>query len=306
MGSPGADFRTRDVGEAEEHLRAQYGDLRLSNEPLEFAQRVQGDAALGIADFHYGGRLVVGGDVEFVTVVTAPVGSYSWDIGPHHGVSSREPVLVEPGAPVAFRIEHLSMTAVTFDPVLLRSTAAALFADDDVRLRFRAPTSRSPRLGMLWAGLVRLARESDPGSLVSASAAGALRRLLLTGFDLADRGTRRRASALGRWLGYRRAVQFIDDHVSLPITLVDIATASGLSRDDLDTAFRTHARSGGTALDHLRRARLAAAHLDLLGSDPASARLDEIAARWGFSTRGRFGRLYREEFGVDPRSTFGG
>ena len=97
----------------------------------------------------------------------------------------------------------------------------------------------------------------------------------------------------------RRARVFIDEHLTEPITVADIAAASGLSARGLTTAFRREL--GTTPMAVLRAGRLAGAHRQLVASDPtAGDTVAAIANRWGFSNPGRFSLLHRAEFGTDP------
>lgn len=99
--------------------------------------------------------------------------------------------------------------------------------------------------------------------------------------------------------GYGRACTFIDDHASLPITIDDIAEAAGLSAGQRDAAIRAHSPLSGTR-QALNRARLDAAHHDLVGGDPTHGDTVRcIALRWGFLP-GTFTRAYRRAYGINP------
>jgi transcriptional regulator GlxA family with amidase domain len=99
----------------------------------------------------------------------------------------------------------------------------------------------------------------------------------------------------------RRALAFIDDHAGEPITLAEIAAAAGLSPRGLQDAFRR--RLGSTPMAELQRVRLAGAHDELEREDPASARVEEIARRWGFAHPSRFAAVYRRQYGELPSQT---
>jgi AraC-like DNA-binding protein len=96
----------------------------------------------------------------------------------------------------------------------------------------------------------------------------------------------------------RRAVEYIDAHAGEPITLADIAEAARVSPRALQLAFRR--RFGVTPTGYLRRVRLEGAHRDLLGADPESTTVADVAARWGFGPSSRFSAFYREQYGVLP------
>lgn len=92
----------------------------------------------------------------------------------------------------------------------------------------------------------------------------------------------------------RRAIAYMESHLGDAITVDDIAAASRVTARGLQAAFRRHRDS--TPMAYLRRARLSAAHRELLASDERTVR--EVALKWGFSNTGRFNRLRRETFGL--------
>lgn len=101
----------------------------------------------------------------------------------------------------------------------------------------------------------------------------------------------------------RRALVYCDENAWRPISLGDIAGAAGVAVRTLQELFRAHV--GTTPMTHVRRVRLAAAHADLVavGEGRAEATVTEIAVRWGFPNRGRFGKAYRDAYGRLPSET---
>ncbi len=298
-----SSFRATEVGDAEAHLRARYGALALSDARLRFGERVRADSEFALVEHEYGGRFTIGGELDVVSVgLPFRAEGYAWEVGGERGRGAGQPVLFQPGQAFVTHVDHAYLRATVFDRAALAREASALFGADDADVRFASARPRSGASGRLWASMVEFATErDDPGyHLLHASVRSSLTRLLLEAFPLVDPPAERRASAVSRWLGYRRAVDFIDDNASLPITLSDIATAAGLSQRQLDAAFRAHARDGLTPLGMLRRARLEAARHDLRTSDPEHAAVDEIARRWGFVSTVRFARDYRDAFRVGP------
>ncbi|WP_327654657.1 helix-turn-helix transcriptional regulator [Streptomyces sp. NBC_00483] len=102
----------------------------------------------------------------------------------------------------------------------------------------------------------------------------------------------------------RRAIAHIDANAQEPLTVAEIAAASHVTVRALQYAFRRHLDT--TPLAYLRRVRLAHAHDELRDSDPASATVTAIAARWGFHHSGRFAALYRDAYGRTPLQTLTG
>ncbi|WP_109002382.1 AraC family transcriptional regulator [Streptomyces rishiriensis] len=103
----------------------------------------------------------------------------------------------------------------------------------------------------------------------------------------------------------RRAMTYCDEHAGEPLSIADMALASGLSVPALRAAFRAHL--GTTPLMYLRRVRLDSAHQDLLAI--AEGRHDgtvtDVALRWGFVHLGRFAALYKATYGTVPSRTAG-
>lgn len=97
----------------------------------------------------------------------------------------------------------------------------------------------------------------------------------------------------------RRAIAYIETHAHEPITIDDIAEASGISTRGLQYAFRRSL--GVTPTEYLRRERLAGAHADLQRDERAP--IAEVARRWGFASPSRFAQHYREAYGRTPRHT---
>ncbi|QPP07819.1 AraC family transcriptional regulator [Streptomyces bathyalis] len=100
----------------------------------------------------------------------------------------------------------------------------------------------------------------------------------------------------------RRAVAFIETNADRPLTLTDIAAAVSVSPRSLQHGF---VRQYGTSpLGYLRRVRLERARRDLQFADPTSgARVDSVAARWGFPNPAKFSAAYQDVFGQLPSHT---
>ncbi|MGQ7296447.1 helix-turn-helix transcriptional regulator [Quadrisphaera sp. KR29] len=100
----------------------------------------------------------------------------------------------------------------------------------------------------------------------------------------------------------RRAVAHIEAHADQPLTLTDIARASGVGPRALQLAFARHL--GTSPMAHLRRARLQRAHEELQSADAtAGDTVAAVARRWGWTSPSRFSTAYRREFGVPPSGT---
>ena len=99
----------------------------------------------------------------------------------------------------------------------------------------------------------------------------------------------------------RRAMELIEGHAAEPLTVDDIAEATGVSVRALQEGF--HRYLDTTPLNHLREVRLRHVHEELTNADPTGATVTDVAARWGFLHPGRFSVQYRKRFGQTPSST---
>ncbi|WFU12214.1 AraC family transcriptional regulator (plasmid) [Rhizobium sp. CB3090] len=96
------------------------------------------------------------------------------------------------------------------------------------------------------------------------------------------------------------AIDFMQEHIAAPISLNDIAAAAKVSVRTLQQGFRQFRNTSPMA--YLHEMRMAAAHNDLLASDPKQTVAD-VAAKWGFSHLGRFAAEYKKRFGYLPSQT---
>lgn len=99
----------------------------------------------------------------------------------------------------------------------------------------------------------------------------------------------------------RTARAYIEANAHKPITVTDVARASGVGVRGLQQGFQ---RSLEISPSHyLRQVRLRHVHRELLAADAGTATVGEVAARWGFLHQGRFAAQYRDRYGVQPGET---
>lgn len=117
-----------------------------------------------------------------------------------------------------------------------------MYADDRLTLRFESSHPRSPDTGRALREMVQFvvaeretAWESD---LVAASMSRHVAARIVELFPWRHDPVDRPVTARALLTGYRRAMRYIDDYASLPITVEDIAEAAGLPSAQLDAAFR--------------------------------------------------------------------
>lgn len=98
----------------------------------------------------------------------------------------------------------------------------------------------------------------------------------------------------------RPVLTHMETHADEPLTPNDLARVGCMSVRALHATFRQEL--GLSPMAHLRRIRLDHVHADLLRT-PSSARISDVAMRWGFFHPSRFARQYHERFGELPSDT---
>ncbi|MCJ2010884.1 helix-turn-helix domain-containing protein [Methylobacterium sp. J-092] len=99
----------------------------------------------------------------------------------------------------------------------------------------------------------------------------------------------------------RAALDYIEAHLSDPLTLADIATAAGISVRSLQDRFRQ--AIGQTPVQFIIDRRLRKVHHDLTARGGATLSIAEVAARWGFVHMSDSGQRYRRLYGCAPSET---
>jgi transcriptional regulator GlxA family with amidase domain len=92
------------------------------------------------------------------------------------------------------------------------------------------------------------------------------------------------------------AEEFIRDNIYSPITVVDIATATGINLRALQRLFRKH--HDATPIQVLASFRIATARALILNGQATSVRY--LASKLHFSNPGRFSKLYRKIYSNTP------
>ncbi|GAA0556109.1 helix-turn-helix transcriptional regulator [Rhizomicrobium electricum] len=98
----------------------------------------------------------------------------------------------------------------------------------------------------------------------------------------------------------KQAIEYMRANAGAPIRIRDIADACYVTPRTLENGFRDF--KGTTPIAYLRQLRLEAVRRELKNSQ-SSARISEIARRWGFVDLGRFAERYRLAFGELPSET---
>lgn len=97
-----------------------------------------------------------------------------------------------------------------------------------------------------------------------------------------------------------RAIDFMHENISKPITISMVAHAANVSVRTLENGFRTFKEE--TPASYLRTLRLRAVRQDLL--DPSNRQsIKDICLTWGFFHAGRLSSLYWSVYGETPMKT---
>ncbi len=98
----------------------------------------------------------------------------------------------------------------------------------------------------------------------------------------------------------KRAVDYIEAHLDMPVTMADLVAASQVPGRTLFQHFRDF--KGISPMRYLREARFERVRSSLLAAEP-DERVTDIAANWGFTHLGRFAVDYRRRYGECPSDT---
>jgi AraC-like DNA-binding protein len=202
---------------------------------------------------------------------------------------------------------NLANLALTEDVVVKR--ARAMTHDDRFQPRFLDTAPITPTLDRIWRNtmayadrtLAELVDEPD-GDLAATGLVDLVVTQLLhvfpnTALEVEDE----RSTGQGTTnAGVRRALAFIDEHLTRPFSVVDVAEASGLSLRGLHAAFLRELET--TPMRFVRSTRLAAAREELHRA-PEAVDLGVLARRWGFSSEASFATVYRSTFAETPAET---
>jgi transcriptional regulator GlxA family with amidase domain len=125
-------------------------------------------------------------------------------------------------------------------------------------------------------------------------------RLIFLNFrhGLSNRVRRYHMDATSRQI--MEAVDFMRANMHQPLTLSEVAEATGISVRSLQYGFRRFRNT--TPLAYLREIRLEAAQAEL--SSPLNMlSITDVALKWGFTHMGHFAARYRAAYGETPSET---
>lgn len=202
-------------------------------------------------------------------------------------------------------LDHLDCDFTIFDPTLLDDVAhSAPGETGPVRLTDYKPVSE--QAARRWMACLEFVRDAAAQPDLSPLVLGSISRLLAaTTLATFPNNASVEPTAEDRRDSHpatiRRAVAFIESHLDLDLTVIDIARAASVSPRALQLAFRRHLDT--TPMRYLRRVRLDRAHAELQSASPTVDTVTAIAARWGFARPSRFAAEYRAAYGHYPHQT---
>lgn len=144
---------------------------------------------------------------------------------------------------------------------------------------------------------------ADPRHAASALRDAALyvSRIITMAWEFPVADWRPRESQRNRARLARRAEAWMLDRLAEPVQVADVCLALGVSRRELEYAFRS--AFDQSPRDHLQALRLNAVHRALCRADGASDTVIRVALDHGITHLGRFAAQYRMLFGESPSAT---
>lgn len=253
------------------------------------------------------------GPLENLAVFQVMTGwmEHQWSGGARRTGPSDTAANPPPHKPYTVHVHNTEYCSANLSQSLLKRTAGFTEDDPGSAVHFTGMEPASAGLADHWRSAVARARrllEARQGamyeSLVSGNIARSLAESALITFP--NTGGPQPTSADGGDAtpsAVRRAIAFMEENADNDIGLTDMAAAARISPAALQIAFTRHHTT--TPLGSLRGVRLDRAHFDLLaagrgeGADDGVT-VDDIGARWGFSTPADFATSYRHVYGVSP------
>ncbi len=177
------------------------------------------------------------------------------------------------------------------------------------RLNFAPSLDLTSDAATRWHGSVQLLHTEVfyQGSLVhDGIGIGPLEEFLMSSLLMIQPSTYREqltrsAAAPGR-RAVRQALDFMERHLSEPLTMTDIATHVGVSVRSIQQGFRDE--RGVTPMAWLRDRRLERVREELTDADTGDGvTVTAVAERWGFSHLGSFAAFYKKRWGESPSQT---
>jgi AraC-like DNA-binding protein len=307
-----AVVESRDLNEFQELMTRRYVDHRprLIGDPRDFLFRSRSawTSALTVEQARYRTGLAITTEpFESVLAATVVEGRLDVTAGRQRSrAGGGESLLFPPGLELGVVMDRTALRVAQF-PVEAVARVAGRLGVDPADFRFDAMIPVSAAANRLWASTVTYLDDVlagpviQPIMLTAAVEAAATAAVTVFPNTTMTVGYTPGAGQVAP-AAVRRAVAYMEANAAEPITLEQIAAASGIGVRALQAGFRRHLDI--TPVAYLRRVRLDGAHRDLQAADAAGGdTVADIAYRWGFPNLGRFAGYYRAAFGRRPSQT---
>ncbi|MGN6445752.1 helix-turn-helix domain-containing protein [Amnibacterium sp.] len=192
---------------------------------------------------------------------------------------------------------------------VVQERARAVTGQDDFTVRFTGTAPLTRAMDRVWrdtmAYTARTAEtlvEEPDGAIASAELVDLVATLMLRVFPNTTLDAENHRDVLGpRGAALRRALRYMDEHLSEAMSIADVAEAARLSPRGLYAAFRRDLHP--TPRAYLRGLRLTAVRDELRTADPGATTVEAVALRWGFADSVRFAQRYAQRFDENPAAT---
>lgn len=312
-------FYTEDVAEAEKLLAQAVGPVGLAAAPnalappaIQFNGVRLRDISLLYLDLHVETTLELFDIGPYYLVMTPMNATASADIaGRTAHANTIHSLVFNPGNHATLHVDHdapLLIIRIELDAMeqhLMRMLGRTLTH----QLSFEHEFDLTTEAAMRWHGAVQLLHTEVfyEGSITHAGRGiGSLEDFLMSSLVHVHASTYSALTSFPSPRGGRRAVrrsmEYIEAHLSEPISMADLAQHIGASVRSIQQGFRDELST--TPLNYLRDRRLERARQELMDSAPSDGlSVTAVAEHWGFNHLGNFAVLYKNRYGESPSET---
>ena len=312
-------FYTEDLHEASELISAALAPNRLTTGGVgssEFAASLHGarlrDVSLLYLDLHVPTEMVTPLTGEYVAIHMPTAGrAVVTSQGSTVEANPIRAVVTSARTPVTMRFDHDSphlILRIEID-ALERHLSRLMGRTLDHPIEFELEMDLTSDSAVRWHSAVQLLHTEilQSGSLVQQGLGiGALEEFLMSTLLILQPSNYQRVLARpferpGR-RAVRRSIEYIEAHLSQPLTMEEIAAHVDMSVRSVQQGFRQEMDVSPMAYVRDRRLDRARAQLaDAIPSDGLT--VTDVALKWGFTHLSNFATLYRKRFGELPSET---
>jgi AraC-like DNA-binding protein len=308
-------FATTDLDEAMAFFRASFLDLTIRRQPEQAVELRTATARLGPQTTVTRMQYTIPTDMftepeRALNIDLVLAGKLSLgDQGRHSAVTRGGVLLLPPDRALGAEFDDLDVLTVHLSRAVVDDVAHAGTGIDPAHLRFDSARPISPTTHRQWQQALTYIQRGILDDAATASnplllqqAERLLATIVLAGWANTSQQTHPAPRPYVPPAVVRRAMNYIEDNATRPVTITEIAHAAGIGPRALQQAFRRHHATTPTA--YARRIRLEHAHHDLQAGDLHTGdTVTAIAARWGFTSTTRFSTDYHTHYGRTPSQT---